>query len=129
MTSNVQTVQELYRAFQAKDYEAFLAICNPDLQWIQNAGFPRGATWHGAQAVVDGVFRSFDTSWKDWGFDIEQFLDAGNSVIVVGTYRGQHKVSGRLFVAPAAHVYDLANGKITRFRQFTDTKVICDAIS
>ena len=30
--------------------------------------------------------------------------------------------------SPAAHVYDLADGKVIRFRQFTDTKVIWDAM-
>ena len=59
---------------------------------------------------------------------MEQYLDAGDSVVVVGKYRGRHRGSGKSFSAAAAHIYDLADGKIARFRQFTDTKVICDAM-
>ncbi len=129
MTSNLQTVHELYRAIRTGDYQAFLSLCAPDLQWIQNPGFPGGAIWYGAQAVVDGVFRSFDASWDNWGFDIEQHLDAGESIIVIGRYHGRHRKSGKSFEASTAHVYDFANGKIARFRQFADTKTIWDAIS
>jgi len=50
--TNLEIIQELYRAFREKDYDAFLRICTPDLEWIQNEGFPRGATYRGAKAVV-----------------------------------------------------------------------------
>jgi ketosteroid isomerase-like protein len=42
--TNLQIVQELYRAFREKDYDAFLNLCTSDLVWIQNEGFPQGTT-------------------------------------------------------------------------------------
>ena len=127
--TNLEIVQELYRAFREKDYEAFLRLCTPDLEWIQNKGFPRGETRRGARAVVDGVFKTFDNEWHTWSFEIEQYLDAGETIIVIGGYSGHHRKSNKTVHAPAAHVYDLAGGKISRFRQFADTKVIWDAMS
>ena len=127
MKTNIQTVEALYRAVRANDYAAFAALCIPDVEWIQNKGFPGGATQRGAQAVVDEVFRVFDSAWENWGFDIEQYLDAGDSVVVTGKYRGRYRASGKSFSASAAHIYDLKGGKIYRFRQFTDTKFVCDA--
>ncbi|NJR60864.1 MAG: nuclear transport factor 2 family protein [Cyanobacteria bacterium CRU_2_1] len=126
--TNLEIIQELYRAFREKDYDAFLRICTSDLEWIQNEGFPRGATYRGAEAVVEGVFKAFDDNWEFWLFDIEQYLDAGETVIVIGSYAGRYHSTGKSFRASAAHVYDLCNGKISRFRQFTDTKVIWDAM-
>jgi uncharacterized protein len=64
-----------------------------------------------------------------WSFAIEEYLDAGSTIVVIGNYTGRHRLSGKLFRSPAAHVYDLLNGKVSRFRQFTDTKVIWDAMS
>jgi uncharacterized protein len=87
---NLEIIQELYRAFRQKDYDAFLRICTPDLEWIQNEGFPRGATYRGAEAVVEGVFKAFDDNWEFWLFDIEQYLDAGETVIVIGSYAGRY---------------------------------------
>lgn len=58
--SNIEIIQELYRSFREKDYDAFLQVCARDLQWIQNEGFPLGATYQGAEAVVDRVFKAFN---------------------------------------------------------------------
>jgi len=126
--ANLEVIHELYRAFATKDYPAFLALCQPDLVWIQNEGFPNGKTHHGPQAVVDDVFKTFNDSWADWKFTIEEYLDAGAAIIVIGRYEGAHRLTGKAFTARAAHVYDLREGKLTRFRQFTDTKVIWDAM-
>lgn len=126
--TNLEVIQELYRTFREKDYDAFLRICTPDLEWIQNEGFPQGATRQGAEAVIEGVFKAFNNDWELWSFDIEQYLDAGETIIVIGSYAGCHRLSGKSFSSPAAHVYDICDGKVCRFRQFTDTKVIWDAI-
>ena len=125
--TNLEVIQELYRAFREKDYDAFLQLCTPNLEWIQNEGFPRGATRQGAEAVVEGVFKVFNHDWESWSFDIEQYIDAGETVI--GSYAGRYCLSGKSFRSPAAHVYDLCDGKVSRFRQFTDTKMIWDAMN
>lgn len=126
--SNLQVVQELYRAFREKDFDAFLHICTPDLEWIQNEGFPRGTTYRGAEAVVEGVFRANDERWEMFSFQIDQYLDAGDSVIVIGAYVGRHRQSQKSLRAVAAHVYDLVDGKVCRFRMFADTKTIWDSM-
>jgi len=126
--TNLDVVHELYRSFRERDYEAFLKVCAADLEWIQNEGFPRGSTKRGAQAVVEQVFKTFNHDWDQWKFEIEQFLDAGETIIVIGMYSGVHRGTGKSMRSPAAHVYDLAGGLVTRFRQFTDTKVIWDAM-
>lgn len=126
--TNIEIVQEMYRAFRTADYAAFEAICTPDLEWIQMPGFPGGATWRGPQAVIEGVFRGNDGRWEGFGFDIAEYLDADTSVVVVGTYRGTHRTSGKSFSAPTVHICDIVDRRISCFRQFTDTKLICDAL-
>ena len=127
--NNIEVIRELYRAFRAKDYDAFLSISTEDLEWIQNEGFPGGATHKGASEVVEKVFKANTNNWEGFAYQIEQYLDAGKSVIVIGTYIGQHRISGKSMDAAAAHVYDLRDGKVCRFRMFADTKTIWDAIS
>ena len=126
--SNVEVIQELYRAFAAKDYEAFRRICHPDLEWIQNPGFPNGGHHKGAEEVITKVFQRFNTDWREWRYVIEEYLDAGATVTVLGYYEGVHGETDKRFHSAAAHVYDLREGKLTRFRQFADTKVIWDAM-
>ena len=126
--TNLEVIRELYRAFREKDYDAFLHICTPDLEWLQNEGFPQGATYRGAEAVIEGVFKSNDARWEKFSFQIEQYLDAGDSVIVIGAYVGRHRESQKPLRASAAHVYELNCSKVCRFRMFADTKLIWDAM-
>lgn len=127
--NNIEIIQELYRAVREKDYEAFRKICATDVKWIQNEGFPNGATHLGSDAVIKGVFEVLDNNWDSWRFQIEEYLDAGHSIAALGFYEGVHKVSQKSFHSSAAHIFDFSDGKIGRFRQFADTKVIWDAMN
>jgi ketosteroid isomerase-like protein len=127
--TNREIIDELYRSFRQRDDAAFRAICTGDLEWIQNEGFPGGATRRGAEAVIQGVFRSFSNEWEEWTFSIDEIHDAGDTVIVLGRYMAKHRETRKRMAAPAAHIYDLRDGKVWRFRQFTDTKVIQDAMT
>ncbi|MBE9048214.1 nuclear transport factor 2 family protein [Pleurocapsales cyanobacterium LEGE 10410] len=124
--TNIEVIQELYRTFRDSDYGAFKQICDPNLEWIQNRGFPNGSINYGTDAVIKNVFKAFNHDWSSWCFNIEEYLDADAAVIVIGSYQGTHKISGKSFCSDATHIYDLVDGKVTRFRQFADTKVIWD---
>lgn len=127
--NNIQVIQELYRAFREKDYDAFLDISTEDIEWVQNEGFPGGGTHKGASEVIERVFKANNNNWEGFAYEIKQFLDAGTSIIVLGIYTGRHRVSSKSMRAAAAHVYDLRDGKVYRFRMFADTKIIWDAMS
>ena len=127
--NNIEVIQEHDRAFREKDYDAFLRISTEDLEWVQNEGFPGGATHKGASEVVERVFKANNNNWEGFAYEIKEFLDAGRSVIVIGMYTGRHRVSSKSMGAAAAHVYDLRDGKVCRFRMFADTKKIWDAMS
>jgi uncharacterized protein len=127
--NNIEVVKELYRAFREQDYDAFVSITTEDIEWIQNEGFPGGATYNGASAVIEGVFKANNDKWEGFAYHIEDILDAGNSIVVIGKYSGRNRISRKPMSAAAAHIYDLREGKVCRFRMFADTKTIWDAMS
>lgn len=128
MSNNIDLIQALYRAFRGGDYEGFASMCTEDLEWIQSPGFPYGGHHRGAQATVDGVFLELKKHWDGWGFHVEEMLDAGTRVIVLGRYRGTHKTTGKAFTAATAHVFDIEGGQVRRFRQYSDTALIQEAV-
>ena len=127
--TNLEVVQELYRCFNEKDYEGFRVICTDDLEWIQNVGFPNGASRKGVEAVIEAVFKGNRSEWEGFSYQIVQFLDVGSTIVVIGTYEGLHHKTKKQMRAAAAHVYDLRDGKVCRFRMFADTKTMWDAMS
>lgn len=117
----VALVRSLYDAFARKDAAALRAILAPDVDWIQCAGFPGGTRTRGAEAVIDKVFGALRSAWTDFEAPVTEYLDAGATVVALGHYAGTHAETGRAMHAVFAHVYDVADGRIVRFRQIADT--------
>ncbi|MBA4148176.1 MAG: nuclear transport factor 2 family protein [Verrucomicrobia bacterium] len=126
--NNLEIVQRLYAAFRANDREGVLQIFAPDIEWIQNEGFPGGGRYVGAEVVLDEVFTKFRIEWESWEAPVSEWLDAGETIIALGEYRGTHKRTGKSMMAAFAHVYEVRNRRIIRFRQFTDTVKIAEAV-
>jgi len=127
--SSIELVETLYDAFKRKDYALFRRICDDGLEWIQNQGFPNGEHHRGVDAVIEKVFKKFDEDWEYFKFNIEEMFESrdGSKVMVLGTYNGKHKLTGKQIKATAAHLYEIKNQKVKTFRQFADTAVIVAA--
>lgn len=128
MSGNVSLVQSLYTAFALRDRERILAILHPDIEWIQNDGFPGGGLHKGAVHVLDDVLSQFRRDWDHWRARVTEWHDAGDTIIAIGVYEGTNKATGKQLSAAFSHVYSVAYGRIVRFRQFTDTALVRAAI-
>ena len=125
---NIEIVKELYRFKKEKDYDSFKKICAPEMEWIQNKGFPNGGIHRGAEEVIENVFNSFSNDWEEFRFQADDFIEGKRSVVVLGKYVGVSRKGHKSMSADACHVYTLRDGKVIRFRQYTDTKTIWDAL-
>ncbi len=125
--NNLRIVQDLYDAFGRKDEARIHQLLAADVEWIQCAGFPGGGRRQGVEEVLEKVFAGLHDEWRDWRVEVDEFLDAGASIVALGRYAGTHGETGRSMEAVFAHVYDVADRRITRFRQFTDTVPLVEA--
>jgi ketosteroid isomerase-like protein len=128
VSGNVEVTQAAYAAFARGDIPAVLASMDPKVEWTDAEGFPYGGTYVGPDAVSANVFRRLPQEWDGFGADAEEFIDAGDIVFVLGTYRGTAKATGKSFRARFCHVWRLRDGKLARFEQFTDTLKVNDAL-
>ena len=127
--NNVEIVRELYDAFARKDGERLRELLHPEVEWIQCPGFPGGEHRKGAEAVLEGVFAGLRSEWEDFGAPVEEYIDGGRTVVVLGEYVGRHRLTQRAMTSVFAHVYDLDDGRITRFRQYADTAEMVRAMA
>ena len=123
----IQIVTEMYAAFASRDESRLRELLAPEVEWIQCPGFPGGGRHHGVEEVLENVFGALRSEWRDWRVEVDEYLDAVRSVVVLGRYVGTHGRTGRSMEAVFAHVYDVESGQITRFRQFTDTVPVVEA--
>ena len=126
---NVTLTKDLYDALTRKDEPRLRELLHPKVEWIQCAGFPGGGHRRSADEVLEKVFGALQSEWKDFRVVVDEYLDAGGSVVVLGKYAGTHSETGRSMEAVFAHVYDLEDGRIVRFRQYADTVPIVEARS
>ena len=125
---NVELVKSLYQAFATGDVPTVVAAFAEDIEWTDAEGFPTGGTYHGANAIVEGVFMPLVTEWDGFAVRPVEFLDAGDVVVALGNYSGTFKQTGKSMTVPFAHVWRVRDGKAFKFDQYTDTLVVSRAL-
>jgi hypothetical protein len=91
--------------------------------WNEAENFPYadGNPYVGHDAILCGVFARLGGEWEGFAAVPEEYLDAGDTVVVLGRYRGTYRATGRRFDADMAHVWRVRDGQAVSFRQYTDT--------
>jgi len=127
---NLETVEAGYDDFAARDLDSVLGFFDPDIEWIVAEGFPYGGTYHGPEAVRTGVFENLAESVAEFEVIPDRFIDAGQTVVVLGRYNGVSGETGKAFTdVPWAHVWDFEDGMAVRFQQYTDTALVQAALT
>lgn len=129
MSRNYEVVKAHYAGSDAKDLKAMMAPITERTVWIEMAGFPYAGTYVGKDAIIEGVFKRIGAEWDGYDFRLERLVDGDATIIGVGTYSGAYKKTGKKMSARVVHVWDLEDGKVKRFEQFTDTKLVAQALS
>jgi len=99
---------------------------SPDIVWSEAENFPYadGNPYIGLEAVVNGVFVRCMSEWDGFAVVIEEVLDAGDTVVAIGRYRGTYKATGRVQNTQMVHIWRVAGGKAVRFQQHADTLAV-----
>lgn len=120
---SVALVRGIYEAFAAGDVPGVLGRMSPDIVWneAENFIYADGNPYRGPEAILNGVFARCIGEWDGFSAIPEEYLDAGDTVVVLGRYRGTNKATGRAMDAQLAHVWRVADGKVVAFQQYTDT--------
>jgi len=121
--SNVPLIRGIYEAFGRGDIPAVLGAMSPDIEWNEAENFPYvdGNPYRGPDAIVGGIFARLGGEWDGFAAVPDEFLDAGDTVVMLGRYKGTYKATGRAFDAQVAHIWRVESGKAVRFQQLTDT--------
>lgn len=123
MSTNLNSVRNVYKAFAKGDIPAVLATFSPDIHWTEAEGGPYGGIFIGPEAVVENVFMKLGGEWDGFEAIPGEFITEGDTVVALGEYSGSFKATGKNFKAPFAHVWKFRDGKAISFHQYTDTAV------
>jgi ketosteroid isomerase-like protein len=124
---DIQALRRIYAAITRWDLDELVADVAHDIEWSLPEPLPWGGTRHGH----DGI-RAFATLFRDhvegsWA-DPDDFLDAGDRIVVLGRLRGRARATGEDFEVEFAHVWALSDGMASRCRSYFDTAPILAAL-
>ena len=125
--NNVDVIKSLYQAFAAGDIDSVRTLLDPSVEWIESDGIPYSGTFKGYEAVLTGVFAKIGAEWDNFTAHVDQFIDAGDIVVTLGTDSGTYKATGQNMSAPTASIWTLKDGKVIKFRQYIDTLAVVNA--
>lgn len=116
--SNIDIVQGIYQAVELGDLDEVVAALDEDVEWIEPEGGTYGGTYHGPDEVVENLFAELGDEWDEFSIEEERLIVDGNTIVALVTHRGTHAETGQHFEAPMADVWDVENGKVTRFQHY-----------
>lgn len=124
---DIRSLRRVYAAMQSGDAEDFRRDLAHDIEWSLPEGLPWGGTRHGADGV-ETLLEIFgdhvDGSWAD----PDDFLDAGDRIVVLGRLRGRARSSGRAYEVRFAHVWGMTDGVPSWFVGYFDSNPIMAAL-
>ena len=112
---NVEVVRRIFDAYVAGDLEKALDDADPDIVWNAADEAPQ----HGLDEVVAYMAR-WEREWENLVTVPEEFIDAGDRVLVTVHFSGRGRGSGIEVDTRLYEVYGLREGKIVRMDEFTD---------
>jgi ketosteroid isomerase-like protein len=112
---DVSTMRTAYEAFNRGDIPAVLEAFDPQIEWHEPGGgrAPQG-TFSGAESVASDVFARVPENFDEFEAQPDAFIDAGEHLAVVGTFRAKSK-AGHEMQARYAHVWRMRDGKAVSF--------------
>ena len=129
MSRNCEVIKAHYAGSDAKDLAAMMAPVTDKTAWTEMAGFPYAGTYVGPNAVIEGVFKRIGEDWDGYALKVDKLVDGDTTIAAIGTYSGTCRKTGKPMSARVVHIWEMRDGKAVSFEQFTDTKLVADAMS
>ena len=114
---------ELVRRFAVAEIDEGWADADPDIVWNPIDEAPA----QGIDAAMASLAR-WEAEWDEYEVFHEEFVDAGDQVVVATLLRGRGRGSGIEVEAHFYDVYTVRDGKIVRMDEFTSRAEALEAV-
>jgi ketosteroid isomerase-like protein len=124
---NVEIVKEFTSLFEKGDRDAWRDYFASDVVWDTSASSMPSAGVFSGHEGIERFFRDWLGTWRDFEIATREYLDAGDSVVVVFHQRGTGRESGVRIERDFFGVYDLKGSKVVRYRQYESREEALEA--
>jgi ketosteroid isomerase-like protein len=108
---NVEIVREHADAYARGDWQGALAALDPEVVFDFSARPDGGSDYRGHEGVVAAT-RAWLGTWREYHYETEGVIDAGDQVVLLFRERGRGKESGAEVEHRGAWLYTVRGGKV-----------------
>jgi ketosteroid isomerase-like protein len=124
---SLQVVRDGFAAFGRGDMAGLLALMAEDVEWdIPGEGLPLAGAYRGRDGVAS-FFQKLAAEADILDFQPREFVADGDRVLVVGWERSKVKATNRTVEVDWVMAFTVRDGKVAKYRQYTDTKLLASA--
>jgi ketosteroid isomerase-like protein len=126
---NLEIIRHAFEAFNEGDFSAFLDLYDEDIVLRIAPPSIESGSFYGAKAVEDQYRRFFAPFGESYRVEIEELIEAGDSVLVLHRARARGRRSGaEVESVNQWGIFTMRGGRIIRIDQAADRKKAFEAV-
>jgi ketosteroid isomerase-like protein len=118
---NVELFRRLVDAYSARDVEAFIAYCDPEIEFHAAWSVPGGTVYHGHDGLRKW-HRDLEDAWEEIRAEPDAFYDLGEQTLVFSTLHARGRQSGAEVTMFNAVIAKWRDGLCVDLRAYVDRK-------
>ena len=111
---NVEVVRSVLAAWCTHREQSALGLLDPEIVFDATRRKVNPKMYVGMEGLRV-MLADRDEVWDEFHTEPDEFIDAGDRIVVVGRWIGKGKGSGIEVEQPTAHVFTLSNGRVVRW--------------
>jgi uncharacterized protein len=111
---NVEVVRTVLAAWGRDEEQSVFPLLDPEVVFDASRRRVNPNTYVGMEGLRD-MLADRDEVWEEFRTEPQQFVDAGDRVVVIGRWVGKGKGSGVEVQQPTAHVFTLRDARVVRW--------------
>jgi ketosteroid isomerase-like protein len=127
---SIDTIKQLYAAFGRRDLTAVFDGLAEDVEWYlpgPPAIVPFAGLRRGKQQVAE-FFKVLSETLEFEQFEVDEFVAQADKVVVLGRSRDRMKSTGRVIENRWAALWEIRDGKVTKYHVYEDTAAFVEAL-
>jgi ketosteroid isomerase-like protein len=117
--ANVEALRPVYEEWSRGNWQPRFDVYDPEMEWGWSEEFPEFDGVSRDPEVSSRRLRDWLSPWQDWRCEAEEFVAAGDCVVVLTRYSGRGKESGVDVESQGAHLWTMREGRAIRLEVFS----------
>jgi uncharacterized protein len=118
--SHVETMRRIYERWGRGDFRAGTELYDPEILLVLRLGFPEAGTYRGPDEISKYMKEDFLTDFENPVISGEEFLDAGDTVVVRVSQRATGPESGAPVAMSYYQLWSFRGGSVIRIESIME---------